>query len=145
MPSINFFNQEHNYALKNKRVVKNWLKELIKKENCSLETINFIFTSDEDLLKINNEYLKHDTYTDIITFDYSEEKNLEGDIYISVDRVLENAGTLKVAFESELSRVLAHGVLHLAGYKDKTGAEKSLMRNKEDQYLKLLQTFHVEH
>ena len=100
--------------------------------------LNCIFCDDTYLHKLNVEFLKHDTYTDIITFDYSVGNELIGDVYISVERVKENAGTFDVTFENELKRVLIHGILHLCGYKDKTAQEADEMRAKENKYLKLL-------
>jgi len=114
-----------------------WITELILNEAYRLDTINYIFCSDEDLLKRNVEFLKHDTLTDIISFDYSLGKLISGDIFISVDRVAENAKEFEVTFSEELHRVIAHGVLHYCGYKDKTDTEKKEMRMKEDYYLSL--------
>jgi rRNA maturation RNase YbeY len=103
-----------------------------------IKELNYVFCSDEYLYQMNVDYLNHDTYTDIITFDNSEKADeLEGDIFISVDRVRENAKTLQVAEEVELTRVLSHGLLHLMGYKDKTKEEASLMRNKEEEAIEL--------
>ncbi len=112
------------------------LDYLITSENKKKGDISFIFCSDEYLLKMNNEYLSHDYYTDVITFDYTEEDIISGDIFISTDRVKENASKYKIDFENELQRVMIHGVLHLTGYKDKTEAEKKQMTEKENQYLK---------
>jgi rRNA maturation RNase YbeY len=115
-----------------------WIFETIKAEQKQLGELNYIFCSDEYLLKINKEYLNHDTLTDIITFDNSEEAlTIEGDIFISIERVQENAQELKVSFEEELARVMIHGVLHLVGYKDKTLEDSQKMRAKEDHYLSL--------
>ncbi len=117
---------------------KEWLADLAKAENYSINNLNYIFCSDEYLHKINVDYLDHDTLTDIITFDNSDEKQIiEGDIFISVDRVSENANQFNVSFFSELNRVLAHGLLHLIGYKDKTDSDKKLMREKENYYINL--------
>ena len=104
--------------------------------------INYIFCDDEYLLKINIEYLNHDTLTDIITFDYVENGVLNGDIYISIERVMENAGIFSVSYEQELHRVLAHGVLHLCGYKDKTESDAAFMRRKEDFAIQLFDEIH---
>ena len=111
---------------------------VIKKEKYTLGNLNYTFVSDEALLKINIDFLKHNTYTDIITFNYNEGKKISGDIFISVDRVQENAEKFDVSFEEELHRVMIHGVLHLCGYKDKTKADSVSMRKKEDQSLKML-------
>jgi probable rRNA maturation factor len=120
-------------------VDKNELQKLvffvIKSERKITGEISVIFCSDEYLLKINEQYLGHDYYTDIVTFDYVENSVISGDLFVSVDRVLENAGGLKLKFEEELYRVIFHGILHLCGYKDKTNAEKKAMREKEDFYL----------
>lgn len=113
-------------------------KELLKltdNEKQSLGEITVIFCSDEYLLKINQEYLKHDYYTDIITFDYSETSVVSGDLFISIERIKENAETEKTTFECEINRVIIHGVLHLCGYKDKSKEEEKLMREKENFYL----------
>ena len=103
-----------------------------------LDYINYIFCSDDYLLNINNEYLQHDYYTDIITFDYSEEV-ISSDIFVSIDRIIDNAKTNSVSFQSELHRVIIHGVLHLVGYNDKTDGEQTIMTQKEDFYLQLMQ------
>ncbi len=112
-----------------------YINFLIKNELKTVGPISFIFCSDSYLLDINKQYLNHDFYTDILTFDYCEESMISGDLFISVDRVKENAGTFEVEFKIELLRVMFHGILHLAGYGDKTEGEKRIMRNKEDYYL----------
>jgi len=112
-----------------------WIKTVITKENKTLGEINYIFCTDEYLLEKNQTFLNHNTYTDIITFDYSEEKQISGDIFISIERVKENARKFAVEFETELKRVMIHGVLHLIGYKDKSEDEQKLMREKENFYL----------
>lgn len=114
-----------------------WLQNLISKEKKKEGTLNYIFCDDEYLLKINQAYLDHDYYTDIITFDYSKGKTVAGDIFVSLPRISENADALSKEFDSELHRVLAHGILHLCGYKDKTKEEELEMRSKEDFYLSL--------
>lgn len=119
-------------------LTRKWIKETVKNENGKWKVgeLSFIFCNDAYLHKMNVEYLSHDTLTDIITFDNSDEENkIEGDIFISVERVRENAVTLKTAFEQELRRVIIHGVLHLCGYKDKTKQEVQIMREKEDFYI----------
>ena len=113
----------------------NWLSSTCAEEGKVLEEVNLIFCSDEYLLKMNVEYLQHDYYTDIISFDYCEEDRILGDLFISKDRVLDNAEQNSVTFESELQRVIVHGVLHLCGYKDKSEDDEKLMRSKEDYYL----------
>lgn len=134
--AINIQNNHSSFRFKNSARTKSWLKKIILSEKKKEGKISYVFVSDEDLLKINREFLKHDTYTDIITFDYAEEKLLHAEIFISIDRVRENAEKLKVEFESELRRVMVHGVLHLCGYKDKKKADKELMRKKESAALK---------
>jgi rRNA maturation RNase YbeY len=119
-----------------------WLVVVIESEGSLVGEINFIISDDETLLSMNKEYLNHDYYTDVITFDYSSGKEISGDIFISWDRVKENADLFSVEKYDELRRVMVHGILHLLGYKDKTGQEKSIMRELEDSKLKM---FHVEH
>jgi probable rRNA maturation factor len=114
-----------------------WLEKLIVSENKKLGEINYIFCDDEYLLQVNRDFLKHDYYTDVITFDYVKGKTISADIFVSLPRILENASTLSKDFNSELLRVLAHGILHLCGYKDKTEEEISMMRQKEDYYLSI--------
>lgn len=135
------FHYETEFQLEHETKFTDWISRVIASEKGKLSTIDYIFCSDSHLLEMNKKYLQHDTFTDIITFDYSEGENIGGDIFISVDRVKENAETFKTAFEEELLRVMAHGLLHLINYKDKTEADKSQMRNKEDEKIKL---FHVE-
>ncbi|RYE58366.1 MAG: rRNA maturation RNase YbeY [Sphingobacteriales bacterium] len=135
-PIINFFTEDISFNLKNKRLIKGWIKSAITAEHYQLQELNFIFCSDEYLLRINQDYLDHDTYTDVITFDNSEGlKTIVGDIFISIDRIKENAATLSVKTTDELCRVMIHGTLHLLGYKDKSKAAKKLMTQKEDHYL----------
>jgi rRNA maturation RNase YbeY len=112
-----------------------WLEDIILSEGKKLGEINYIFCDDEYLLKINQDYLQHDYYTDIITFDYVKGKTISGEIFVSLQRISDNASTLSRDYEEELKRVLAHGILHLAGYKDKTEAEEKEMRSMEDLYL----------
>ncbi len=115
--------------------VSSWLESVCKEEMKEVGDINYIFCNDEYLLEINRSYLDHDYYTDVITFDYSEGPCLSGDIFVSVDRVMENAKDFNVSFLNELCRVVVHGILHLAGYKDKLKDDEQLMRSKEDYYL----------
>jgi probable rRNA maturation factor len=123
---------------KEKTKLKSWLKEVAALEKCSIGELTYIFCTDVYLLSINQEYLKHDTYTDIITFDYSEGGlTLEGDIYISTERVAENALKYDAAFDEELRRVMVHGLLHLMGYKDKSDKQSQQMRAKENESLEL--------
>jgi probable rRNA maturation factor len=136
---IQFFNEDIDFKVPQSRITKKWLLNIIEAEGFHLNQLNYIFCSDEYLLKINQEYLEHDFYTDIITFNNSEEDNhIEGDIFISIDRVRENASTLQKKFEEELRRVLAHGVLHLVGYDDLEDEQELQMRAKEDHYLSKL-------
>jgi len=114
---------------------KKWLEDLILSEEKKLGEINYIFCNDEYLLKVNQDYLQHDYYTDIITFDYVKGKTISGEIFVSLQRISDNASTLSRNYEEELRRVLAHGILHLCGYKDKTEEEELQMRGKEDHYL----------
>lgn len=114
---------------------KKWLENLILSEEKKLGEINYIFCDDEYLLKVNQDYLQHDYYTDIITFDYVKGKTISGEIFVSLQRISDNASTLSRNYEEELRRVLAHGILHLCGYKDKTEEEELQMRGKEDHYL----------
>lgn len=129
------FNYENDFVLSNEGQIAKWISYTITEEGCQEEEINYIFCDDEYLHRLNVEFLKHDTLTDIISFDYSIGKILQGDIFISTERVLDNTTDFKVTFEEELSRVIIHGVLHLCGYKDKTEEEEKMMRSKEDHYL----------
>lgn len=124
-----------------KIALKKWLQEVAVSENKAIAHLNYVFCNDSYLLGVNQKFLNHDTYTDIITFDNSFGDFLSADIYISIDRVAENATISKTAFDNELLRVIVHGVLHLCGYKDKTKEETALMRLKEDEKVSL---FHVE-
>ncbi|WP_111683216.1 rRNA maturation RNase YbeY [Winogradskyella tangerina] len=129
------FNYETNFQLEDEQELSVWISNSIIEEKKSEGEINYIFCSDDYLHKINVEFLEHDTLTDIISFDYTVGKELHGDIYISVDRVKENASDFEVPFKHELARVMIHGILHYCGYKDKTKEDASLMRSKEDYYL----------
>ena len=136
--AIYFFSEEIHFELKEKLNRKRWLKNIASKAGFKIKELNYVFCSDEYLYQMNLEYLNHETYTDIITFDYSEKEfDLSGDIFISIDRVNENAKTHNQEIETELSRVLAHGLLHLMGYKDKTKEESTLMRQKEEESINL--------
>ena len=115
--------------------VSSWLESVCKEETKEIGEINYIFCNDEYLLEINRSYLDHDYYTDVITFDYSEGLCLSGDVFVSIDRVMENSEDFNVSFLNELCRVIVHGFLHLAGYKDKFKDDEQLMRSKEDYYL----------
>ncbi len=132
---IDFFS-ENDFELANAEQLVMWLKGVIAEEGSEEGDISFVFCDDQYLLALNIEFLKHDTLTDIITFDNSLGRQLHGEIYISTERVTENAQIFDVSFSEELSRVLVHGVLHLCGYKDKSDEEEQEMRHKENYYLK---------
>lgn len=129
------FNYETDFKLENETKISEWISKAINSENCKEGELNYIFCSDDYLHKINVDFLNHDTLTDIISFDYSVGKELHGDIYISVERVEDNAQDFDVSFEDELARVMIHGILHYCGYKDKSDEDAKLMRTKEDYYL----------
>lgn len=135
------FNYETEFSLDNEQAFADWLSAVIVSENKNEGEINYIFCDDEYLHKINVEYLNHDTLTDIISFDYTVGYELNGDIFVSVERVEDNAKDFNVSFIEELKRVLAHGILHYCGYKDKSDSEAELMRSKEDEKIAM---FHVE-
>ncbi|MBV6484496.1 MAG: Endoribonuclease YbeY [Flavobacteriales bacterium] len=135
--SISFHSEDVDFHLENEQQIIDWIKNTIQQEAKSATEISYIFCTDEYLYQMNLAYLNHDTYTDIITFDYTENSVVSGDIFISIDRVKENAIKFKTTFKNELSRVIIHGVLHLLGYKDKTPEQKQVMRSKEDFYLTL--------
>lgn len=136
------FNYETEFELPNEEQLSNWLSQVILSENKKEGDINYIFCNDEYLLNLNEQYLDHDTLTDIISFDYTVGNELHGDIFISIERVRENAQDFNVTFDEELKRVLAHGILHYCGFKDKSVEDEQLMRQKEDEKIKM---FHVEH
>ena len=138
MSDIHFFSEKTNFSLSDPQKTKQWLIESISALKKTLSEVNYIYTSDDNMLNINILYLNHNFFTDIITFDNSEcDEELEGDIFISVDRVEENANTFNESFDRELHRVMIHGILHLAGYNDKTDKEKKVMRKLENHYLNL--------
>ena len=133
MPAISFFEEDIPFKLKNKAHIRQWITDTIIAEGYKLKELTYIFCSDEYLLQINQQYLDHDTYTDIITFDNSEEeRKIIGDIFISIDRIRENASKFNVSETDELHRVIIHGALHLLGYKDKSAGDKEKMTEKED-------------
>lgn len=161
MAQISFHSEDIEFTLNKKTLIREWISDTIKREKQKAGDISYVFCSDDYLLKLNKDYLDHDTLTDIITFDYSEgegEKGegdrgqgkggrgnpkpetriVSGDIFISLDRIKENAGKFSVSLEDELHRVMIHGVLHLCGYKDKSKADKAEMTAREDFYLNLL-------
>ncbi len=131
---IDFSSQTISFSLKRRSAVRKLILSLIKKEKKKAGKINFIFCSDHFLLELNKKFLRHNTLTDILTFQYPS-KELTGEIYISIPRIRDNSKNLNVAFENELHRVMIHGVLHLCGYKDKKAGEKKKMREKENYYL----------
>ena len=133
--TIHFFWEDISYNLKQKIRLRNWITNTIKEENKRIGELTFIFCSDAYLLSINQEYLNHNTYTDIITFNNSEDDRIIGDIFISLERVHENALRFKVSEQDELHRVMIHGTLHLLGYTDKGKDAKALMTSKENYYL----------
>ena len=133
---ITFQVEKIKFNFKKKITIKLWIAKVLQLEKKQVGQINFLFTNDEEILKKNIQFLKHNTYTDIITFNYCKDKIINGDIIISIDRVKENAEKFKSDFEEELKRVLIHGVLHLCGYKDKKTADTELMRKKENWALK---------
>lgn len=136
MPVIHFFEEDITYKLKHKTLVRQWITQTILAEGYQLKELNYIFCSDAYLLQINQQYLNHDTYTDIVTFDNSETgKVIIGDIFISIERIRENAAKFNTADTDELHRVIIHGALHLLGYTDKTAVTKQKMTQKEDFYL----------
>ena len=130
------FNYENDFKLHDEDQVSKWISSVIMEENCTVDEINYVFCNDAYLHRLNVEFLNHDTLTDIISFDYSVGKNIQGDIFISTERVADNAKDFKVNFADELYRVIVHGVLHYCGYNDKNEADKNTMRSKENHYLK---------
>ena len=136
------FNYEIDFILDNENAYVVWISKVISSELKNEGEINYVFCDDDYLVEINQQYLDHDTLTDIISFDYSIGNELHGDIFISVERVRENALDFNVDFEEELKRVMAHGILHYCGYKDKSGEDEILMRQKEEEKMKM---FHVKH
>lgn len=138
MKKINFFVEDIKFTLTKKKELRHWITSTIEHNLKNLQLINYIFTSDSYLLSINKEYLKHNTLTDIITFNQSTDQNLiEADIFISIERIKENSKKLNIPFKEELHRVMIHGVLHLLGFNDKSDPEKKEMRKKENHYLAL--------
>ncbi|MCY1481834.1 Endoribonuclease YbeY [compost metagenome] len=136
------FNYETDFELSDETAISEWLSNVIISESKKEGDINYIFCDDEYLHKINVEYLDHDTLTDIISFDYSVGNELHGDIFVSVERVADNAKDFNVSFDEELKRVLVHGILHYAGYKDKSKEDELKMRQKEEEKIAM---FHVKH
>ena len=137
--AINFFKEDVACPGLDQEKFRNWIVSVIEKYGKTPGEITYVFVSDEYLYKMNTEYLHHDYYTDVITFDYSKDDEISGDIFISTDRVAENADRYGVTFLNELARVMIHGVLHLIGYEDATDEEKAEMRKREDEALKMLE------
>lgn len=135
--NIQYFSEQTDFILPKQSNVSDWISLCISKKGKKSGSLNFIFCSDEYLLTLNKEYLNHDTYTDVITFNYVEGETISGDIFISIDRVEENALNLNIEFDHELHRVIIHGVLHLIGYSDKTPEEAQEIRGQEDFCLTL--------
>ena len=143
--AIRFFYEEIEFKLPSPNKVKLWISLSAKKEKREVKEVNYIFCSDSFLYNLNKEYLNHQDLTDIITFDESDQKSISGEIYISIDRVAENANKFENDFQMELRRVMIHGVLHMCGFKDKSRVQKSVMRKKEGTYLSLWgKLFHVK-
>ncbi len=135
--TISFFIENINYRLTDKNRLKSWISKVCEKESVVINSLIFVFSDDDFLLQINKKYLRHNTLTDIITFDLSDDLCLDGEIYISLDRVKDNAKKFDVKYVNEIHRVMIHGVLHLIGYNDKTPSQKRKMTAKEDYYLSL--------
>ncbi len=143
--AINFLKADVAFALKQKQLLKRWMLKVAQSHQCDIEQLDFIFCTDAYLLNLNQQFLQHDTFTDIITFDYSvaskgAPKAIAGEIYISIERVKENAKVFKTSYVNELHRVMIHGVLHLCGFKDKKANEQQEMRKQEDVALKVLES-----
>ena len=136
------FNYESDFSLDNEEVYADWISNVIQSENKNIGEISYIFCDDEYLLEINKQYLNHDYYTDIISFDYTVSDVISGDIFVSIDRVKENALDFGASFDNELKRVIIHGVLHFCGFKDKSNEEEEIMRRKEEEKINM---FHVKH
>ena len=132
------FNYETDFQLSNEAKISSWITKIIEHHNCKQDEISYVFCDDEYLHRLNVQYLNHDTLTDIISFDYSMGKTISGDIFISVERVEDNAKDFEVDFNTELHRVIIHGILHYCGFKDKTEDDAKLMRAKEDEALLML-------
>jgi probable rRNA maturation factor len=136
--AVLFFTEDISYNLKNKRILKSWINQVILDNGFIRGDINYIFTSNNNILTVNQKFLNHNYFTDIITFNYNVDNVINSDIYISLDTVKENSVLYNVTFDNELCRVMIHGILHLLGYNDSTEKEKAIMRNLEDKNLELL-------
>jgi len=138
MNTVSFFSENIEFSIAYPQKTIRWIQQTVLAESHELSFLNFIFCDDAYLLSINEQYLQHDDFTDVITFSYSEQPCLvEGDIFISIDRIKENASAFQTSFNDELHRVMIHGVLHLLGYNDKSKSEQQIMRKKENSYLSL--------
>jgi probable rRNA maturation factor len=137
MASVEFLYQISSFKLSTPRKISNWIKAICSKEHREAGAITYVFCSDEYLRSLNQDFLRHNTYTDILSFDLSEGQQVAGEIYISIDRIRENAVNFNESFENELRRVMAHGILHFLGYKDKSPTQKAQMRRKEEACLSL--------
>jgi rRNA maturation RNase YbeY len=135
--NLHFHTEDISFQLNDKKAIRRWLNDCAKAENHKINQLNYIFCSDNYLLEINKKYLNHDFYTDVVSFDYSENDQVSGDIYISYPRVKENARDFSIPIKEELQRVMIHGLLHLLGYADKSTSQKVTMKSKEDFYLSL--------
>ena len=145
MGKINFFTSDTSFRIKNKKKIRDWVYEVLKKEKKpDVESVNIILCSDQYLLDINRKFLHHDYLTDIVTFTYSAaDKSLEGELYISIERIRENSRDLNIPLEKELNRIIVHGILHLCGYNDKRKEEKEFMHGLENRYLQLINGWKV--
>lgn len=139
--AIHFHTMDVDYALRHKNALKRWIKDCVLAENRRVKNVQVVFCSDEYLLEINRQFLQHDNFTDIITFDYSSKSSISGDIYISLERVFENAVQFEQTPEMEIYRVVIHGFMHLCGYKDKSKNDAKLMRLKEDYCLEKISNY----
>ncbi len=139
MPRLTFHEVHPAFHLKHKIKIRTWILDVVTLHNRRCEDLQFIFCTDDYLLELNRKYLKHDTYTDVITFNYNREEIIAGEIYISIDRIAENAERYNKPFYDELCRVMIHGVLHLLGFNDKTQAQRTLIRSREDRMLEKLE------
>jgi probable rRNA maturation factor len=133
--AISFHVKHPEFKVRNSAKIKNWINRVLGEEGFTPGPVSFIFVTNQEILEMNQNFLKHDYFTDIITFDYVEGRKISGDIFISIDTVKENSSIYSTAFDQELLRVIIHGILHLCGYKDSSGGEITTMRKKEDYYL----------
>lgn len=144
-PVVEFHSADIDFLPDSPEALANWIEQIAALHKKEIHALSFVFCSDNYLLEINQKYLNHNYFTDVITFNLSENDKIEGEVYISIERVKENARTEKITFEAELHRVMIHGILHLIGYSDITSEEKKLMTHKENEALQNLKMFHVKH